>query len=169
MDGMGWIGYACSQPCVGRPFTSVDPIDRSIVVHHHIPTEDPHHSTTPQSKAPPGFEAPLPAAAAATKKRTRRVRAREEKYWAEQQQEKEKEQEQETETAAAPEEAEPEEDAAAALAEASSRGGPLSAELLQRVARAKEAERARKIHEALAVLEMARWVGRMVCVRSWWL
>lgn len=97
------------------------------------------------------------------------MRAREEKYWAE------KMQQQENDGAGAAgattardggseeqqngEEGEPAaEQVLAEAAAVTARGGPLSAELLERVARAKEAERARRVHEALAVVEMARCV-----------
>lgn len=101
------------------------------------------------------------------------MRAREEKYWAEKQQQgdeeaeaeaagdgnrkgsnEEVEQQQQQQEQGAP----AAEQALAEAAAVSARGGPLSAELLERVARAKEAERARRVHEALAVVEMARWV-----------
>lgn len=117
-------------------------------------------SITAQSKAPAGFEEAV-AAAATTKKRERRtrVRAREEKYWAEKKDKKgEGGPEQEVPEAEA-EAGDGEGDAAAvALEEAAGAvsGGILSAALLERVARAKEAERARKVHEALAVVELAR-------------
>jgi hypothetical protein len=133
-------------------------------------------STTPpfQSKAPAGSDEAATATARGntTKKRARRVRAREEKYWAEKEKEKEPEETADAE-GEGEREGEGEEDPAALMEAVARGGGPLSSELLERVARAKEAERARKIHEALAVVEMARcgggggrrkddWVGLMV-------
>lgn len=93
------------------------------------------------------------------------MRAREEKYWAGKKQEEEAAGA-EAEAATGDGDGDGEEDggeqALAEAAAASARGGPLSAELLERVARAKEAERARRVHEALAVVEMARWVKGLV-------
>ncbi len=96
-----------------------------------------------------------PAAATAKgKKRPRKTKAREEKYWA-----AKEAGEDVVEAAAAPAEEEEEEleGPISKKAKNASAAAPLSMALLESAQRAKEADQQRRVHEALQVIELARY------------
>ncbi len=107
------------------------------------------------------------------KKRPRKVKAREERYWAEKdgklkggEEAEEEEEEKECEEGLTAVAAEGEADGRAAVraskkakVTSSAGAGPLSADYLESVQLAKQAEQRRQIHEALRVIESARHVN----------